>query len=711
MADGELTVKAVGNSSDAERAVASLEKKYDELIAKIGEGASKAKSAAMAAKEAAKQQEKAAAEAARKIRDAERQAEAAKREEKRRSDREAEQSRKKNEREEREKQRAAVAALKDAERQKQAAARESARIKAAQEREAVRAAKQAERDQLRETQTAARERRRIALESSREKKRIIREEAQERKRIEREAAKSERDDQRANAQVQSWLAGLVSVQAAYGLITAGIQEAIQHQQELIRLSDEHGRDQDRRTRSFGVNAGLNLAQAQEATASMNAVAVLTGVGTEQLEPAASGLVGSGFEWQHASGDALQRLVESRAAGGGGGDLGQLASNAALGLNAQGLPKTPESIERFGSNIWALRREGNVEPQDIEFLARQLALAKDQTFEENLALYGTLRDVAPADVSGTAFGAFHKTMRAPSPKAQKVMAGAKLDPKSADFVGESTQTVIRRVAEARNRLPKDEQDDFTTRLFGREFVGPITHLLDNPDRYEELLKAQGDKRGYRDAVKLSQSGIDFAANVTEQEQKQEQAAMVTPQTDEANQRALMRRKHGMTHARSNFIQGVGQAGRYVGIDPWWTEGAAEIATDVYGQFNPFSKPATMPMSLSEDAANVTRGRIGEDAKAFDGPGRVRPKRTFAPPLLPEHHPEPDDSSDSDIGDNQAGFSGRGSRLADEFGRQTEEVKTQTEILNRIATLLEKPDTQRPGTTQPRRARTVNASEVG
>lgn len=307
--------------------------------------------------------------------------------------------------------------------------------------------------------------------------------------------------------IQKWALGLGGATAGLFSISNIFNTIIKQQEELIRKADEFGSKQDRRTRSFAVNAGITHKQAVEAEASMRAVAARTGVPLEAVEPAASGLVGAEFDWKEAAGASLEKLVEMRNVT-GGGDIGELSGQVSLVLAGQGLEKNAANLERIGSDIWAARKAGRVEASSMQFLARQLALSKDQSFEENLALFTNLMDVAPDEVAGTAFGKLHKVLRAPTKKQRGAMAAAGIDPTKVDFHGENTQQVLDYISGKFKALPETGvggQDDLLKQLIGEEFIAPAKHVFMDPGRFKNLMAAQANKAGYRAAVNEAQSG--------------------------------------------------------------------------------------------------------------------------------------------------------------------------------------------------------------
>lgn len=351
------------------------------------------------------------------------------------------------------------------------------------------------------------------------------------------------------ASVTSWATKVVSVGAAYNLISGAIRKAIGLQDELIRKVDEFSKKQDRRTRSFAVNAGIGLEDAKKADARMRAISVRTGVPLETLEPAASALVGSGFATEQASGQSLERLVEMRNVT-GGGDIDELAGYVSGALKAQGLKQTPENIQRVASAIYGARKAGDTEAKSMEFLARKLAIAKDTSLEENLALFTVAKDVTGGsdEVAATAFGSIQSTLRAPTPKLRDYMKKRNLDPLKMDFQGENTQQVLDYIHNFVKALPDEGvggKNDTYTRLFGQGNVGIAKHIFDNPARFTEVLKATGNKGGYGEAVKIAQGGGAAAAQKVANIEEAQLAGRGTDATNIMKLVAVKRREEGQS----------------------------------------------------------------------------------------------------------------------------------------------------------------------
>ncbi len=585
MADNTVSNKFTGDSSSAQKAIAELEKKVEDLNKAFTEGKSKAKSAAIAAKESAKAAEDASKQAAR-----------------------------------------------------------AAKADAAESRKVLRNwvayNKQADADASSSRRVYYAEIRRLEQQELAASKRA----AIERKKQARELAKAQKeasDEQaRAGLDVQSWLTGLVGVQSIYTGITAGIKDALDFQRQLVRESDEQGRKADRRTRSFAVNAGLNAEESKAAKASMDAVAIATGVSQDRLEPAASELAGSNFAAKDASGAALKNIVHATGVT-GGGDIAETASAIGLTLNAQGMDKTAENVQKVGQVAYALRKEGRTEMNSFKFLAPELSIAADQPFEQNASLMGAFEDVGDSAKAAGAFGSFHRRLRAPVKETLDSLAMAGIKPQEVDFVGEDTPKVIKRLSEAFKKVPEEKRGEFIKGLAGSDYLGQTDFLLKHPEAFTDKLEATKNAAGYDDAIKQKFSGMGFSADVTKIEQENRLADIATTGTDLADQRDLARTARGVSMYRSEKIKNAGQMFAGTGLETK-AESATQFLTNpgnllrIFGAVQQFSgggaQPTMAPLfeglrkadnarfaGINEEAQQIVTSRItegGNDKQAAD-----------------------------------------------------------------------------------------------
>ena len=368
------------------------------------------------------------------------------------------------------------------------------------------------------------------------------------------------------ADMQKWAASLISITAAYQMIASGIKSALDYQRELIRLSDEAGRKQDARTRTFAANAGIGRKQALVAERQMNAVAIKTATDMPLVQEAASQLVGSGFTWQEASGGAAEALLKGRAVT-GGGDAGDLGRNAAMALNAKGLDKTAANVEMLMSSIQGSRAAGNLESTTLQFLSRQLSASK-RPIQEDLALANLLQDVTTEEPAATAFGSFVRTADAPKPKQLKALKKAGLltdDGKHFKGQGKSFGEMLNIYGEAVDKMPEADKGNFFREIFGAgQDSTTIRAAIETRSKFKEKLAAANDTKGYKKTVGDFFGGLEFAAKAGELEQEQWAAGQVTPGTTIAQQRDMQRKMLGMSPFRSNLIQSAGGWSRAAGL---------------------------------------------------------------------------------------------------------------------------------------------------
>lgn len=506
MADTTIPMKFTGNGQDLERAIASLEKKYTDLEAKIVNAKSAAKTAAQQAKEDLKNKEKAEAEAARKQRELDRQVAADAREARRRKEREENQARRKSERDDADAKREKARKERENERDRRQEARETQRQVMAAEREAAREKARIERDEIRRQREAAAERKRIAREEAREKAKIRREEERERKKIERE-------EKRALEQQQQWVGGIFRAMAAYVGITTILSTILTQNEKLIQQADEWGDKQDKLSRGFALQASMSALQGKGAQDSINKEALIAAIPVEKASGAATQLVSSGFTANQASGPALRKLLAGQAAAGDAdGDAEKFALSVSQIMSAANLPKTAENVERVTRDIYALKKLGNLKAEDMEFIAPKIQgfITQGGSLEEGLAAFATMEETTNREQAATGSKImWERLMGANGRKIEKHLKAVGLKPEQVDFIGESQLDVAKTLKTAFDQLPQEKRQPAIQSIFGNEAGSAVTGFLNHLDRYQEFVEGQKDTKGFDDAVKLMQSGSDVA----------------------------------------------------------------------------------------------------------------------------------------------------------------------------------------------------------
>lgn len=543
MSDGIISTKYQGDSTDNQRAIAALEKKYDELKGTITEAKSAAKAAAKQAAEDLKRHQKEVQDDAMISRKVFRQTTAALK------------------KEEQEQTKAQREAARDAKQQ----ARDVAAEKKRAARDAANAVKQNERDTARET-------RRIVHEEANDSRRVFRQTTAALKKEHLERKRVAREQKMADNQLTGWITGLVGVQSGYAAVVGLIQSAVTHQQKLVELSDEHGKSQDRLSRNFALQAGLTAIQGKESQKSINAEGIRAGVTAEKAGGAATQLVSSDFSHKEASGKSLRALLAAQAAAGDqAGDSEEFALAVSMLLSAGGLEKNAANVERVGKIIYGGKKAGNMKASDIQFIAPKIQgfIKQGGSLEEAVGGFVAMEDTANREQSATAI----KIMRERLAGAAGRKIGAKLkkygiDPDKVDYVGESELEVNKYLKAKIDKLPKagpGNQAGAIQDIFGGDAGSAVTGALDRIDRYEKMMAAMKDGKGYAAAVGMMQSGDDFDARQIAERQKLWHADRFTTQTTRASERDLARKDAGMSSFRSDFILERGKQARYLGLD--------------------------------------------------------------------------------------------------------------------------------------------------
>ncbi len=402
--------------------------------------------------------------------------------------------------------------------------------------------------------------------------------------------------------LQKWATSVLTVGAAYSAISTALKSAVDYQKELIRLSDEAGRKQDARTRTFAANVGLNRQQSLQAEQMMNRVAVKTATDMPLVQEAASQLGGAGFNWKEAAGGAVEELLKGRAVT-GGGDAGDLGRNVAMALNAKGLGMTSDNVRMLMSSVQGSRAAGNVESTTLQFLARQLSASK-RPIQEDLALANLLQDVTTEEPAATAFGSFVRAGDAPKDKVKKVMKKHGLLTADGHFLGQgkSFAEQLDIVGTVADKLPESEKGEFFKGMYGAgQDATTLRAAVQNRHKFKAKLDAAYDVKGYQRVLDGYFGGLEFAAKAGEIEQEQWNAEQVTPGTTLAQQRDLLRKKSGMSPFRSMLMEKAGGITRAMGMGADIGERGARA----------FSDPLTLGLLSNPGSAAYGGGRMVDD----------------------------------------------------------------------------------------------------
>lgn len=495
MSGGDTTIpmRFAGNGSDLERAIASLEKRYQDLTTKMSEGASKAKSAAMAAKEAAKQAADGAEKSRKVYHDTVAQLEKEHRREIASNERKAERNK--------------AIAHKEANESRRVFQQEIARL--------AREEKEASREHNRLVHQDANESRRVYRETTRQLAREERERINAAKAAAREKKRIEREHARQDARMQQWAGSAMSVFAGYVSISTILSTIISQSEKIIEQADEWGNKQDKLSRAFAVQAGLTALGGKQAQANINAEALRAGVPIEQASKAAKQLVSSGFNAEEAQGSALRELLNAQAAAGDQeGDGEKFALAISQLMSAANLDKTGENIKQVGQSMYALKKSGNLEVSDMEFIAPKIQgfIAQGSSWQEALATFTAMKDSDNRENAATGSKImWQRLMGANGRKIGKHLKAIGLDPEEVDYIGESQLEVVDRINKAINALPIEKRQPAIQNIFGTDKAASIQGFLAHAERYKQLMEEQKNVAGYEGAIQTMQSGPAAAAN--------------------------------------------------------------------------------------------------------------------------------------------------------------------------------------------------------
>lgn len=606
MADGVVSTKFTASATDAERALAQLEKKYAELSAKITESNSKAKQEAMAAREALRAQERQATESAKRQRDAERALIAEQKEERRRKDREAAQALRKSEREEAESRRSKQRAEAEALRQERAQARETARQLAAIARDADREQKRLASESRREAKETSRARLQAAREESREKKRILREE----ERDQRQADQRQKENADNAAQ---WVQSIAAAGAAYVGVSGILDTMIAQNQKLIEQADQQGQQQDLLRRKFQVQGELTKLQGADAQKSINRIAIKNATTPEFASSGAEALSGSGFSAKEASGEALDILLKGQAASNMvGEDPAQLAEAMSQYLQSMGQEINAKNLKKALVAAQQLSKPTNTKITDfLQLAGKNVGIAGAMSQEEGLAFYAMMRQVTEDSKASTAAKQFvDRSQGAHSNLQQKKalsrmtitdpVTGKKraMTPHDIDFTGEDVGTVLDRYAEGLASIPKELRGSVVQDIFGTEAGSTAQFAIRDRKKLPGLVKLQSNEKAFNMDAETILSGPAAARRRLNAQQELQYASKYDDTTLILDQMEMNARAKGQSELMLGMRRKYADFTRYTG-------GSTEYAAS---RFTPFGK-AGEKMYI-EALQQVTEAKGGE-----------------------------------------------------------------------------------------------------
>lgn len=761
MADGEVSIKATGNASDAERALAVLEKKYSDLESRISGAATKARSAAEAQKQASREQANAIAA-------------------------DANQSRKVLQ--------DTLRALKAADGQETT----SDRTKRNQKLKAMAIEASETRAVSNTTLRLVKSLDANEIESDRAKRRAkiiaARQEAREKRQIERDQAK-------AGQSVERWAQGVAGMATSYFGISSIVGSIVSQHDEMIEKAKEHGNQMDENARKLRVLAGFDKNTSANVQQEIKAIAVSNSTTVENANAAAMGLSTVGFDQKELTKGADFVLKLQAANNELGNDPQQLVEDASKLMAARGLDMTVENLKKTMIPLQALGKPTSLKLSDTSQFASKsvgLSAAIKNEYEENAIQAMAIR-YARADKSSTTAQAFVDRLTGAGGDKERIGELSKLKitdkktgkqrpmtPEDVDFKGETLPEVLKSLDEGikGHEAAGGNSDVFYQRFFGIEHGSVSRALIRDRKKLPELVAVQKNSKTFEEDAETNQSGFAAAerrfqtVKAIDQGEKHDHRQMMLDELARLNvkhkgwllggaQNSYRRVGAEVDNGLGSFdtalekmvdfwgkngeprileayqnVQGyngkeplVGVGGKYFKKFQKQAQERGEVVPDVVAPViaTP-EQPAGMikatdaagPRKLRSASPFLSRDERDEANRIRDEKYRGVPvsdgSRATAGWITPQPLNVPTDdagaSPDSGLSDEQARYSGGRSLIGDAIQAQNAEVKLQSALLveqnkhlAQIATLLQdrKPASGAP--TPTRRAKPINASEVG
>ena len=286
--------------------------------------------------------------------------------------------------------------------------------------------------------------------------------------------------------------------------------------------------------------------------------------------AATQLAGSGFQGSVESG-TLKTILDTIQATSFQGSPEQLVSSFTEALNAYGLEKTNDNLKAIAVAAQGVFKQTDFQIVELQDFAKNASVFQSAglSLQQALAGFTTLREVLPAEQSGTGMRNFVSILKTAGGDKSNTAALGKmgLTPQQVDFVGENLQQVLATLKTATEGMDKASRQITLGNLFGRENIASAELLIARQSRIEELEQLQGDGKQFEKDRATAAGGMQAERNRIANEEILER----TDRATELNRLDVEQRR------RDNEMQSVRERAAVSGIPG--AGAAAVVATGV------------------------------------------------------------------------------------------------------------------------------------
>jgi hypothetical protein len=301
----------------------------------------------------------------------------------------------------------------------------------------------------------------------------------------------------------SWQAKLVGIGGGYISITHQINMAMEAQRKFNHEIEEGARKQEEFTKKFNVQSGLRGLQGKKAQASIVRQGIAVGATKEEANAAAIGLVRGGFPVKEATGGALKELLLQQKAmefGGKDFDPGEAASAMGTFLQSQGMGLNEKNLRDVGRGVQrtAVAFHSPITHGSLRALAAQSGALKGVlTPQEQVGTMAELQKSGmESDKAAGALGKMVLRLRGAKGNAQARhgLALMHLKPEDVDFVGETEDQVLDRLAEGKKKAGNRSTEAMGA-VFGRRGLGDVQKIVEERGEIRKAEAAYGDQAGF------------------------------------------------------------------------------------------------------------------------------------------------------------------------------------------------------------------------
>lgn len=342
---------------------------------------------------------------------------------------------------------------------------------------------------------------------------------------EKDKLKAKIDEMKKAQQEQGSVSSAVISGMASGFtqhVLPALEQAISLQAEYNKQLAQEGRLRDDLLNKVQTQLGIGDEQFAGARDSMYRIAYKTASTEEQTARTAKLLGGEGVAPELATGAILEEILTAGVAT-TADDPAEFGKAVAGVLKAKGMDMTLENFQSVTTPVAAAWKAANLEAQDLPALAGVMSVTKDISPMEDIAAFGTLRNVgmmAP-EKAATAYRSIvsrFQNLKADKPSYDALSKvadglGVNVDKmiESFDFRGESFGQGIANFKSVMDKLDPETKSGVMKQIVGDEGLAGLSTIVSQQGQkqYEAFMAGSTDRKSMEENFKIRTSGAAAA----------------------------------------------------------------------------------------------------------------------------------------------------------------------------------------------------------